>query len=235
MALTKCRECKKEVAKSAPTCPHCGVKNPGQHGVQISTGAGCLILIALIMLFGTYYGMSGEGTSATRSVSTASNRTTPAVPRRVERWAHNAVNVRGGRGTNHPVVGQLTRGERVEVDSLTDGWFVVYRGGQRLGYVAASVLESQPIPAFEVVSWNWQKDPGFAGRGAVIWTVEVRNNTARYVNLLRVDFTTYDAAGNVIDSDYGYVEGLSPGGVRSLKGYATYFGREERARIQLNP
>lgn len=29
MALKPCKECKKEVAVNAPTCPHCGVKNPG--------------------------------------------------------------------------------------------------------------------------------------------------------------------------------------------------------------
>ncbi len=29
MALTKCKECKKEVSTSAKTCPHCGVKDPG--------------------------------------------------------------------------------------------------------------------------------------------------------------------------------------------------------------
>ncbi|WP_409450394.1 zinc ribbon domain-containing protein, partial [Cedecea neteri] len=28
IALTKCKECKKEVSSSAKTCPHCGVKNP---------------------------------------------------------------------------------------------------------------------------------------------------------------------------------------------------------------
>ncbi|AKX51730.1 hypothetical protein AKN92_09725 [Thiopseudomonas alkaliphila] len=29
MALTKCKECKKEVSNSAKICPHCGIKNPG--------------------------------------------------------------------------------------------------------------------------------------------------------------------------------------------------------------
>ncbi|MFJ5504316.1 hypothetical protein ACIPUO_08905 [Pectobacterium carotovorum] len=29
MALTKCRECKKEVSMSAKVCPHCGIKDPG--------------------------------------------------------------------------------------------------------------------------------------------------------------------------------------------------------------
>lgn len=32
MALTKCKECKKEVSTSAKLCPHCGVKNPDPNG-----------------------------------------------------------------------------------------------------------------------------------------------------------------------------------------------------------
>ncbi|WP_286967036.1 MULTISPECIES: hypothetical protein [Arsenicicoccus] len=29
MALINCRECTKQVADSAPTCPHCGIRSPG--------------------------------------------------------------------------------------------------------------------------------------------------------------------------------------------------------------
>ncbi|MBI2790885.1 MAG: hypothetical protein HYX61_02905 [Gammaproteobacteria bacterium] len=44
MALTKCKECKKEVAKSAKVCPHCGIKAPGSTTVPIITILlGCLI------------------------------------------------------------------------------------------------------------------------------------------------------------------------------------------------
>ena len=50
MALTKCRECKKEISKSAKTCPLCGVKNPGGWLVYQGTGCGgCVpILLAII-------------------------------------------------------------------------------------------------------------------------------------------------------------------------------------------
>ena len=46
MALTKCRECGHKISKKAKTCPNCGgpVKKPG----QISSGWGCLIIIAVI-------------------------------------------------------------------------------------------------------------------------------------------------------------------------------------------
>ncbi|KZQ99270.1 hypothetical protein A3N66_07370 [Enterobacter hormaechei subsp. steigerwaltii] len=52
MALTKCKECKKEVSASAKTCPHCGVKNPGVTAKQ--TLGGCLVLIVLAVGFGVY-------------------------------------------------------------------------------------------------------------------------------------------------------------------------------------
>lgn len=52
MALTKCKECKKEVSTAAKTCPHCGVKNPGVTAKQ--TLDGCLVLIVLAIGFGVY-------------------------------------------------------------------------------------------------------------------------------------------------------------------------------------
>lgn len=44
-SLVPCKSCKKEVAESARTCPHCGAKNPG-----VSTAKGCLLLVAFSML-----------------------------------------------------------------------------------------------------------------------------------------------------------------------------------------
>ena len=60
------------------------------------------------------------------------------------RWAHTPVNVRSGRSTSDPIATGLERGERVEVDSLMDGWFRVFRNGQPIGYSASSVLNEGP-------------------------------------------------------------------------------------------
>lgn len=46
MALTKCKECKKEVSTSAESCPHCGVKNPAI-GTKQKFG-GCLMLVIVV-------------------------------------------------------------------------------------------------------------------------------------------------------------------------------------------
>ncbi len=44
MALTKCKECGKEVATSAKACPYCGVKNPG-------VSAKDMIVAVLVIVF----------------------------------------------------------------------------------------------------------------------------------------------------------------------------------------
>ena len=59
-------------------------------------------------------------------------------------WAHTPVNVRSGRSTSDPIATGLERGERIEVDSLVDGWFRVFRNGQPIGYSASSVLNEGP-------------------------------------------------------------------------------------------
>lgn len=89
MTLVKCSECGKEVSNQAAACPHCGnplLRKPpeetptgGQkkpwwkrdNAGNFSTGAGCLILIAI---FGTVIGLAGwcaESTSNTSSGSRA--------------------------------------------------------------------------------------------------------------------------------------------------------------------
>lgn len=60
------------------------------------------------------------------------------------RWADTWVNVRAGRGLSYPVVLTLDPGEMVVVDSLRLGWWVVVADGERVGYVANSVLRPTP-------------------------------------------------------------------------------------------
>lgn len=230
MALKKCKECGKEVAESATTCPHCGVSHPAR--ASMSLGAGCLVIFVLVVLVG----ILAETCSPTPSSSTGVPRSTPATQRgRETRWVHGAANVRSARNVSAAVVTQLNRGASVEVDSLSSGWYRVFRAGRPIGYAAASVLKDAPIPPFEIVSWNWHSDPSFGVDGSIIWNVEVRNNTPEYVALLRVDFATYDDRNQLIESDFTYVRGLSPGATATTKSYATYFGREKTARIRIDP
>ena len=49
MALIPCKTCKKEVAHNAPTCPHCGVKDPGVTRKQMVFGLFGLIAIVAVI------------------------------------------------------------------------------------------------------------------------------------------------------------------------------------------
>lgn len=57
MALTKCKECSKEISNSARICPHCGVRDPGLSAKQKYIG--CLIVIVIAAVI-AYFMCSGE-------------------------------------------------------------------------------------------------------------------------------------------------------------------------------
>lgn len=48
MALKPCRECKKEVASDATTCPHCGCKGPVANVEIIFKGLVAFIVLGVI-------------------------------------------------------------------------------------------------------------------------------------------------------------------------------------------
>lgn len=52
MAITKCKECKKEVSDKAKLCPHCGVKNPGFGAKQAITS---FITLGILVYAGWYF------------------------------------------------------------------------------------------------------------------------------------------------------------------------------------
>lgn len=64
MAMTKCKECGKDVSTSAITCPHCGVANPGVNakntnvaksvGLNKPIGATEVIIAAIVIVFGIW-------------------------------------------------------------------------------------------------------------------------------------------------------------------------------------
>lgn len=52
MAMTKCKECKKEVSAKAKVCPHCGVKDPGFSAIDAFKG---LIFLAVLGSLAYWY------------------------------------------------------------------------------------------------------------------------------------------------------------------------------------
>jgi len=241
-----CKNCGTELREKARFCDNCGTqvvsKAPStkinQQAAPNKSRLGWLFLVTGIIIVIFIINLQNESNRTsqksytTKSVDTRSNSSSVF---REKKYAHNTINVRSGRSTNSEIVGTLNRGDEVEIDSLKNGWAVVYRNGRRLGYVYENLLKETSIPRFEIVSWNWYTDPSFGSDGSVIWNVQVRNNTTKYVSSLKVEFTTYDAAGNIIETDYTFVSGLSPGGTSSAKSYATYFGGEKKAGIRIDP
>jgi uncharacterized repeat protein (TIGR02543 family) len=85
----------------------------------------------------------------------------------------------------------------------------------------------------EIVSSNWRIDSEFAGDGAVVWTVEVRNTTSAQLETVQVEFSTYDAAGKIIAADFAFLDAIPPGETRAAEGFADYRGTEATAKFQV--
>jgi len=240
VALTKYKEHSHEVSKETDKCPNCGA--PIKKKTSFFTW---LVLLKekasfftwLVLLFSTFMFISYLGnnnSSSHRSSSFSAASSTPNVHRDI-RYAHSTINIREGAGKNYRVTGQLKSGDSVEVNSISNKWAEVATGGTVKGYVYEPLLKHNPLPSLEIVDWNWYTDSDFGADGAVIWNVGVRNNTNRYVEKIRVKFSTYDANDKLITAHSVYVRGLSPGGTVTAQSYATYFGREKAGRIRIVP
>jgi len=243
MAIKKCTECKHEVSDKAESCPHCGA--PIKKSIW-TRQYGCGSLLLVLLALGFIGAMLGEqdnertrASSGTSSSSIADNSSsqsgsgTSTASKGILRYAHKTINIRSGPGTDNSVVGQLTRGDSIWVQRDGDKWRKIVRGSEKGNYIYVPLLEQSPLPAVEIASWNWIKDPSFGVDGAIVWNAEVRNNTTRYIDAVKLEITTYDAAGSIVTTDASYAKGLSPGGTASTKGYATYYGKEQKARLQI--
>jgi Protein of unknown function (DUF2939) len=89
---------------------------------------------------------------------------------------------------------------------------------------------SQNLAAAEIVDFNWHKDPNFGTGGAIMWNVQVRNKSSTNIESLKVEFTTYDAAGKVIASAFTYISAIPPGQTRADESYADLYNTENNAK-----
>ena len=82
MALTNCKECKKEVSTEAKTCPHCGINNPGVIGNNNRrVGIALVLFIFLcIYLFTRPESEQPEPMEAPTAQENVSPAVTPPVP-----------------------------------------------------------------------------------------------------------------------------------------------------------
>jgi hypothetical protein len=63
--------------------------------------------------------------------------------------------------------------------------------------------------------------------------VEVQNTTSAELELVNVDFVSYDANGKIIIVDNAVVGPIPPGQKRSTEGFADLHGGESSAKFQI--
>jgi hypothetical protein len=93
--------------------------------------------------------------------------------------------------------------------------------------------EDPNLGAAKIVSSNWDVEPDIGETGAVHWTVEVQNTTSAELELVNVDFVTYDANGKIIIVDNAVVGPIPPGQKRATEGFADLHGGEANAKFQI--
>lgn len=68
MAMTQCKECQKDVSKTASKCPHCGVTNPG-----VTPGEHLVGVLIMFAVFGFIWWQMKEDTKPVSKVTDSSN------------------------------------------------------------------------------------------------------------------------------------------------------------------
>jgi hypothetical protein len=96
-----------------------------------------------------------------------------------------------------------------------------------------NATEDQGLGVAQVVSSNWQPDPNFGERGAIVWTVEVQNTGTMELESVEIDFTTYDANGNILDYDFILVGPVAPGERSAAEGLAELRGGEANVAFKV--
>jgi uncharacterized protein YraI len=141
--LIKCPGCGREVSARAESCPHCGSPIARSKGgsTQIGTGTGCLVILLVIGAIGYIASDPSSSPSSTQPTRTTSTQTTASAYR-----ADGTVNIRSAPSTDGEVVGQLRAGDRVSVESQSQGWGRIQHDGIA-GWVYLDVLQAESASA----------------------------------------------------------------------------------------
>ena len=134
MALTKCRECGREVSKTAKACPHCGARTP-----RTSVLGKILLVVGVVWLLGWFFGELNRPSSISPAESTRLAGLTPE-----ERAAEDAAKARAGRfsaargaclivlqkSLNDPDTAKLEMTTSWHVEERKDGTILVQPSGR---------------------------------------------------------------------------------------------------------
>lgn len=97
-------------------------------------------------------------------------------------------------------------------------------------------IQKQKVESAEkikIVSWKWYADKDFGSNGAIIYNVEVENISDDYIQIVKINFTSYDKSGKICASDFAFINAIAPHSKKSTKAYADYYGTEENAKISI--
>lgn len=160
MPLIECPECGQKVASVASACPKCSrnlsLQTPADPKRSHSSWPVPVLVVVVLLLIGAL-GIRNRGnlrapplpTSTSPQMTPQAAASPPAEtpqatsPSTQTKWTSTWVNVREGRGTDTPILQVLDPMQPVEVDSLQGRWWALYIDGERIGYVANSVLQNE--------------------------------------------------------------------------------------------
>ena len=144
--ITECKSCKKEVAKTAKTCPHCGQKHPG-----INTGKGCLIVVAIIVIIGISFALMGDSNSPKEEKNINLDTTSNSKPKTVEDFPHTRRNIQLVVESLDKNYGIKAKNEFREDYCIHDKFCVVQADTVQIqanGYIVEPLPSSQVTPAY---------------------------------------------------------------------------------------
>ena len=232
--VQRCAECGTGLGPGAARCPGCSAPVTREIPAGWLMGLALTALAVLSLLALAAGGPGDAPRPAADRTGAAAPAAVPGPPELETLHAHKTINVRRGPGTDHKVVGQVHRGDSLSLAAGAAAWRRIAEGRFEGRYIYSPLLEEKPAPRFEIVTWDWEPRPDFAGgEGTVVWTATVRNNTDRPVPRLRLDFTAQSADGEAVTRDHFYAHDLPPRGEASVKAYADYDGREHSAVLKI--
>jgi hypothetical protein len=107
--------------------------------------------------------------------------------------------------------------------------------GFKNGLDMFNMASTEAKPPLAILNWDWKFDPSVGTKGAIVISGEVKNISDSAKDLVRINYTLFEANGNIIGSGYGYTtpNRVSSGIIASFKIVADWTGKEKNAKIQL--
>lgn len=216
--LIPCPECKKEVSDAAPTCPHCGhplnVATDKGEPVPVSATKSKAPIFLILAVIALVLSLSTPRFLAFFPLMGALGFATIALFRKESGrlWA----------------VLVLVLG--IGLWAVNETPSTVLRSSSTV----PAAGRSSNLDAAEIVDFNWHKDPDFGTHGTIKWNVQVRNKSSQNIKNVRVEFTTYDAAEELVATTFTFVSAIPAGETRAESSFADLYNTEHNAKAVIS-